>query len=93
MNSFKEKLTNTIKAKNSNLCVGIDIDKKYFNSDVSIEELKDYSFKIVSATKDVAAAYKPNLAFFEEWGSQGFLWLEELVKEIGSDQAEERMFL
>ena len=85
MNSFKEKLTNTIKAKNSNLCVGIDIDKKYFNSDVSIEELKDYSFKIVSATKDVAAAYKPNLAFFEEWGSQGFLWLEELVKEIGSD--------
>ena len=28
MNSFKEKLHNTIKAKNSNLCVGIDIDKK-----------------------------------------------------------------
>ena len=85
MISFKEKLHNTIKAKNSNLCVGIDIDKKYFNSDVTIQELKDYSFKIVSATKDVAAAYKPNLAFFEEWGSQGFLWLEELVKEIGSD--------
>ena len=85
MISFKEKLHNTIKQKNSNLCVGIDIDKKYFHSDVTIEELKDYSFKVVSATKDVAAAYKPNLAFFEEWGSQGFLWLEELVKEIGDN--------
>ena len=43
MISFKEKLHNTIKAKNSNLCVGIDIDKKYFHSDDPTEELKDYS--------------------------------------------------
>ena len=28
---------------------------------------------IVDATKDLAAAYKPNLAFFEEWGSKGLL--------------------
>jgi len=81
--SFKEKLHNTIKEKNSNLCVGIDIDRKYFDDNVTIEELKDYSFKVVASTRDVAAAYKPNLAFFEEWGSKGFLWLEELVKEIG----------
>ncbi len=83
MISFKEKLHNTIKEKNSNLCVGIDIDRKYFDDNVTIEELKDYSFKVVASTRDVAAAYKPNLAFFEEWGSKGFLWLEELVKEIG----------
>ena len=83
MISFKQKLHNTIKEKNSNLCVGIDIDRKYFDDNVTIEELKDYSFKVVESTRDVAAAYKPNLAFFEEWGSKGFLWLEELVKEIG----------
>ena len=83
MISFKQKLHNTIKEKNSNLCVGIDIDRKYFDDNVTIEELKDYSFKVVASTRDVAAAYKPNLAFFEEWGSKGFLWLEELVKEIG----------
>tara|TARA_X000000368_G_scaffold409572_1_gene391700 strand:+ start:648 stop:1427 length:780 start_codon:yes stop_codon:yes gene_type:complete len=82
--SFKEKLHKTIKEKNSNLCVGIDIDRKYFNDNVTIEELKDYSFKVVASTRDVAAAYKPNLAFFEEWGSKGFLWLEELIKEIGN---------
>jgi|TARA_Y100000389_G_scaffold81010_1_gene77608 orotidine-5'-phosphate decarboxylase len=83
--SFKEKLEKSILTKNSNLCVGIDIDKKYFKPDVTIQELKDYSFMVVSATKDVASAYKPNLAFFEEWGSEGFVWLEELVKEIGKE--------
>jgi len=51
MISFKEKLHNTIKAKNSNLCVGIDIDKKYFNSDVTIQEL--------NATKNDVKGYTP----------------------------------
>ena len=85
MISFIDKLKTNISEKNSNLCVGIDIDKKYFNKNVSIDELMDYSFMVVDATKDLAAAYKPNLAFFEEWGSKGFYWLEQLVKEIGNE--------
>ena len=83
--SFIDKLKTNISEKNSNLCVGIDIDKKYFNKNVSIDELMDYSYMVVDATKDLAAAYKPNLAFFEEWGSKGFYWLEQLVKEIGNE--------
>ena len=85
MISFVDKLKNNISEKNSNLCIGLDIDKKYFDNDVSIDELMDYSLMVVDATKDLAAAYKPNLAFFEEWGSKGFYWLEELVKTIGSE--------
>ena len=85
MISFNDKLKINISEKNSNLCVGLDIDKKYFNKDVSVDELMDYSFMVVDATKDLAAAYKPNLAFFEEWGSKGFYWLEQLVKEIGNE--------
>ena len=80
---FIEKLRKNISEKNSNLCIGIDIDKKYFSKDVSIDELSDYSMMIVEATKDLASAYKPNLAFFEEWGSKGFYWLENLIKYIG----------
>ena len=80
---FTEKLRKNISEKNSNLCIGIDIDKKYFSKDVSIDELSDYSMMIVEATKDLASAYKPNLAFFEEWGSKGFYWLENLIKYIG----------
>ena len=82
---FIEKLRKNISEKNSNLCIGIDIDKKYFSKDVSIDELSDYSMMIVEATKDLASAYKPNLAFFEEWGSKGFYWLENLIKYIGKD--------
>lgn len=82
---FTEKLRKNISEKNSNLCIGIDIDKKYFSKHVSIDELSDYSMMIVEATKDLASAYKPNLAFFEEWGSKGFYWLENLIKYIGRD--------
>ena len=84
MISFIDKLKNSIKTKKSNLCVGIDIDKKQFASNVTLEELKDYSFTVIDATRDFAAAYKPNLAFFEEWGSKGFVWLEELIEKIGN---------
>ena len=85
MISFIDKLKTNISEKNSNLCVGIDIDKKYFNKNASIDELMDYSYMVVDSTKDLAAAYKPNLAFFEEWGSKGFYWLEQLIKEIGNE--------
>ena len=84
MHSFIDKLKTNISDKNSNLCVGIDIDKKYFNDNVTVDELMDYSMMVVDATKDIAAAYKPNLAFFEEWGSKGYYWLENLMNHIGS---------
>ena len=29
--------------------------------------------------------FKPNLAFFERWGSIGFAWLEETMEYIGSE--------
>tara|TARA_Y100001970_G_scaffold263077_1_gene348088 strand:+ start:135 stop:899 length:765 start_codon:yes stop_codon:yes gene_type:complete len=85
MLSFKNKLQKSIQDRNSNLCVGIDIDKSHFSSDTSLQELKDHSFKVIESTREFAAAYKPNLAFFEEWGSEGFVWLEELIQEIGNE--------
>ena len=85
MHLFIDKLKTNISDKNSNLCVGIDIDKKYFNDNVTVDELMDYSMMVVDATKDIAAAYKPNLAFFEEWGSKGYYWLENLMNHIGSN--------
>ena len=85
MLSFKNKLKKSIQDKSSNLCVGIDIDKSHFSSDVRLQDLKDHSLKVVDSTRKFAAAYKPNLAFFEEWGSEGFVWLEELIQEIGNE--------
>ena len=60
MLSFKNKLKKSIQDKSSNLCVGIDIDKSHFSSDVRLQDLKDHSLKVVDSTRKFAAAYKPN---------------------------------
>jgi len=38
--------------------------------------------KIIDATADLVCAYKPNLAFFEELGPEGFSLLEKIVTKI-----------
>lgn len=83
MNSYKEKLSNYIKKNNSNLCIGIDIDKQFLPKNSSLKNLIEYSFSVVDQTREFCVAYKPNLAFFEEWGSEGFIWLEKLLEHIG----------
>lgn len=54
-------------------------------SQVSLDALKSHAFKVIDATHDLAAAFKPNLAFFERWGSAGFQWLEETMDRFGND--------
>lgn len=48
-----------------------------------MEEVKKHAETVIDATKDLAAAYKPNLAFFERWGVAGFEWLVEVIEQIG----------
>jgi orotidine-5'-phosphate decarboxylase len=52
---------------------------------MDVSELVDYSRKVVDATREYAAAYKPNMAFFERWGSTGLGWLEEIIEYIGDE--------
>jgi len=86
MTAFNQRLSNLIKSKNSNLCVGLDIDSKSFNQDqVSLADLKIHAKKVIEATSDFAVAYKPNLAFYERWGSSGFKWLEETMELFPED--------
>jgi len=85
MQSFTSRLKEQIKASRSLLCVGLDISPEALHAQShQLEECKIHAKKVVDATKDIALAYKPNLAFFERWGSQGFQWLEELIDYIGS---------
>jgi orotidine-5'-phosphate decarboxylase len=51
----------------------------------SDQPLYDFCLAIVNATRSVACAYKPNLAFFEALGSPGIIQLERLMAEIPSD--------
>ena len=55
------------------------------NPSISLSKLIDHSFKIIDATIDIAVCYKPNLAFFERWGAEGFKWLQKMVEHIGDN--------
>jgi orotidine 5'-phosphate decarboxylase subfamily 2 len=80
---FNLRLLETIKAKRSLLCVGLDMHPDLLGQvNPSLDDVKRHTEKVVQLTKEYAVAYKPNLAFFERWGSRGFQWLEELVQAI-----------
>lgn len=84
--SFNSRLSKRIKTTRSNLCVGLDIAPEGFpNGNAPLADLKVHAIKVIKATQGLAAAYKPNLAFFERWGSDGIRWLEKMLKEMPSD--------
>ncbi len=72
---------------NSMICVGLDLDTKRIPSNYSstIKGMYDFAVRIIEATSDIVAAYKPNLAFFMEMGPDGLSLLEKIVKKIPDD--------
>ena len=86
MKSFTTRLSEQIIKKKSHLCIGLDISPEGLgNNEAKISDLIDYSIKVIEATIDVAVCYKPNLAFFERWGSDGFKWLDKIRGYIGNN--------
>lgn len=87
MLSFAEKLQRQW-GNGKFLCVGLDPDIKQMPAIIlernisSTVRLYDFCRAIVEATKDVAAAYKLNRAFFEAYGSDGTRALELVVEFI-----------
>lgn len=69
-----ELLFKHIHDKKSFLCVGLDIDLDKIPPHLLQEEDPIFSFgkAIIDATHNYAVAYKPNLAFFESYGLQGW---------------------
>ena len=82
MQSFNNKLVKTINQKKSWLCVGLDISPENLG-EVSFDSIRNHCKKVIDCTRDIAVAYKPNFAFFERWGSEGYRWLEDVVDYIG----------
>jgi orotidine-5'-phosphate decarboxylase len=86
MNSFTSRLSEQIIDKKSHLCVGLDISPEGLgNKNAKLSDLIYHSIKVIDSTIDYAVCYKPNLAFFERWGSDGFKWLEMIIEHIGND--------
>ncbi len=83
-------LTNEIIKKKSYLCVGLDIDLSKIPSEFLKFQDPIYEFakNIIDITSKYVIAYKPNLAFFESYGSNGFKSLEKIMKYLNSNYPE-----
>jgi orotidine-5'-phosphate decarboxylase len=77
-------ITASIEEKQSILCVGLDpdLEKLPLSYPKNIKGITEFCKDIVKVTKDHCIAYKPNLAFFETFGSKGLTALEEIINEI-----------
>lgn len=65
MTGFFDRLRGSIRDHDSVVCVGLDPDPRRIPDGVSVME---FNRRIIDATSDVAAAYKPNTAYYEALG-------------------------
>ena len=80
--NFIDKLTSAARKNNSRLCIGLDPDPKLMPDKIDTFE---FNKAIIDATSDLVCAYKPNLAFYEALGSEGFDALKHTVDYIPED--------
>lgn len=80
----KQQLIANIRKQQSFLCVGLDTDLKKVPPCVLLKEDPIYTFNraIIDATAPFCVAYKPNLAFYECYGTDGWKALEKTVRYI-----------
>ena len=76
-----EELVNEIRRKRSFLCVGLDSDLSRIPEHLLIEDDPVFAFNkaIIDATHEYCVAYKPNLAFYEAQGVNGWRSLEHTM--------------
>ncbi len=81
MTSFFEQLTARVLEADSLLCVGLDPHPDDLPTR-SAEAARDFCLKLIEATADQAAAFKPNAAFFEIHGPAGVRALAEVIAAV-----------
>jgi orotidine-5'-phosphate decarboxylase len=78
------QLFDNIVRKRSFLCVGLDSEIEKIPA--FLKKLKDpvleFNKRIIDATHEYAVSYKPNVAFYESLGADGWISLEATVKYI-----------
>lgn len=89
---FSVKLKQAVERNNSLVCVGLDPDPVLMPlindrgaADLRAEDVIEFNRKIIDATSDLVCCYKPNIAFFEAFGSAGYEILRGTLAGIPQD--------
>ena len=87
MTAFRDKLLAAMRRSDSLLCVGLDIDPGRVPPTLLDDAgwIETFNRGIVEATSDLVCAYKPNLAFYEALGLQGWEGLRRTLAAIPPD--------
>ncbi|MBN1782577.1 orotidine-5'-phosphate decarboxylase [bacterium] len=82
--TFNETVRKTIRARNSLVCVGLDTVPSRIPESIRSgpDPVFEFNKRIIDATQDLVAAYKPNLAFYEALGTEGWDILRRTVSAI-----------
>ena len=80
-------LVEEIKRKKSFLCIGLDVDLKKIPSHLLNKEDPIFEFNkaIIDATHHLCVAYKPNTAFYEAYGTDGWSSLKKTIDYINAN--------
>ena len=87
----KVKLTEQIRKKKSFLCVGLDTDPNKipaFLKNTSGDPVFEFNRAIIDATSDYVIAFKPNTAFYEASGLEGWQSLAKTISYIKQNYPE-----
>ncbi|HWR11402.1 MAG TPA: orotidine-5'-phosphate decarboxylase [Rectinemataceae bacterium] len=84
---FFERIEEIVASKGTSLCIGLD---PYFNQDertkqgdeLCLDKALSANLRIIEATHPFAACYKPNVAFYEAYGSAGLAVLKRTLAAI-----------
>jgi orotidine-5'-phosphate decarboxylase len=77
--TFLTKLTGATRHNRSCLCIGLDPEPEKLPAGVGVLE---FCRAIIGATYDLVCAYKPNSAFFEALGAEGFSVLKSVIEAV-----------
>jgi uridine monophosphate synthetase len=86
METFFSLLKLHVEVCHSLLCVGLDPHVADLPAPTAIAA-RDFCLRIVEETARYAAAYKPNSAFFEQFGAAGWEALKQVIEAIAAHSA------
>lgn len=77
-------------AQNKFVCIGLDVDLAKLPPSITgkagtiFQAMRAFNEAIIDATKDTVCAYKPNAAFYEQYGDEGMKLLRRTIAHINT---------
>jgi orotidine-5'-phosphate decarboxylase len=85
-----ESIVSEIRKKQSFLCIGLDVDLSKIPPHLlkTSSPIFEFNKAIIDATHHLCVAYKPNIAFYEAYGQDGWKALKQTIDYLNDNYPE-----